>query len=369
MGASVAMPNTSGLTRSLRISKQLLISRACSATPHKLGGNARREELPRPATTPDEVMRWPAVALSDANRREYFEHGCLMLPKFITDEWIHRLSGAVEDLMEKSRAFTGGSADVPSGDQVPLEKHFVLGRGHCAQRLRITRITSPVELGGIFREFAFGPLADIAQDLLGPDVRLHHSKLNLKMGGAEETKVQWHQDIQFWPHSNYTPLTIGVYLTDVDERMGPMDVVPLSAYDQLHPLEDADGNWTGVLPADALQAVPWDTARRMMGPAGTVTVHNARCVHGGAANTTERDRLLLLHTFVAATAHPLPFGTNPLHQKSKLGMPMVRGEPTRLAVFDPRPCPMAPSFEAGYRPPFFSRGGDCTDEIDPLMDG
>merc|ERR1712113_1040193 len=134
---------------------------------------------------------------------------------------------------------------------------------------------------------------------------------------------------------------------------GPMDVVPLSAYDDSHPLEDADGKWTGVLSSAVLEGVPWEHARRMSGPAGTVTVHNARCVHGGHANTTSRNRLLLLHTFAAATAHPLDAGTNPLHKKSKHGMPMVRGKPTNMAVFDPRPCPMAPNFEGGYTPPFF----------------
>eukprot|EP01047_Picozoa_sp_COSAG01_P079860 COSAG01_NODE_15311_length_1350_cov_6.521982_1_plen_133_part_10 len=94
----------------------------------------------------------------------------------------------------------------------------------------------------------------MAQDLIGPDVKFHHSKLNLKMGGqvGDGGAVRWHQDIQvrarqpvlgtgstdgmmpvtptistplttrmdkprqFWPHSNFTPLTIGLYLHDVD---------------------------------------------------------------------------------------------------------------------------------------------------------
>jgi len=57
---------------------------------------------------------------------------------------------------------------------------------------------------------------------------------------------------------------------------------------------------------------------------------------------------------------PLPGGTNPLHAQSSRGCPMVRECPSRLAVFDPqaRPCPMAPSFAAGYRPPFFAQQDD-----------
>merc|ERR1712060_796732 len=151
-----------------------------------------------------------------------------------------------------------------------------------------------------------------------------------------------------------------------------MDVVPLSAYDRLHPLEDGNGNWTGVLSDDVISRVPLHKARRMTGAAGTVTVHNARCVHGGPANSTERDRPLLLHTFAPATAQPLQAGTNMLHKKAKYGMPMVRGEPSNLAVFDPRPCPMAPNFENGYTPPFFAKGADDAnrgDKDEPLMDG
>ena len=85
-------------------------------------------------------------------------------------------------------------------------------------------------------------ILDVARELLGPDVRYHHSKLNFKLAGAGgRTRVHWHQDIQFWPHTNYSPLTVGVYLEDTDEAMGPMHVLPLSVHDELHPLEDAEG--------------------------------------------------------------------------------------------------------------------------------
>ena len=54
-------------------------------------------------------------------------------------------------------------------------------------------------------------MADVAADIVGPDVKFHHSKLNFKWAeGGEE--VKWHQDIQFWPHTNYSPATIGTLL-------------------------------------------------------------------------------------------------------------------------------------------------------------
>lgn len=324
---------------------------------------------PRPATYPHEVLQWPAVVLTDQQRSQYFEHGCLLLPGFIPATWVHKLQALATEYVEMSRSLPQSKVvSDASGDDI--SEYFILGKEHTVEKPSLVRLTSPFELHDTFWEFATGPVADVAQDLLGPDVRLHHSKLNFKMGCTENTKVQWHQDIQFWPHTNYTPLTIGVYLQDVDDEMGPMDVVPLSAYDKLHPLEDAQGNWAGVLQDEVLEAVPWERAERMKGPAGTLTVHNARCVHGGPANTSARNRLLLLHTFAAATAQPLDAGTNPLHKKAKYGMPMVRGKSTNLAVFDGRPCPMAPSFEQGYKVPFFSKD-DKADHSGgkPLMDG
>jgi hypothetical protein len=73
----------------------------------------------------------------------------------------------------------------------------------------LRRVSSPVDQHPTYWEFAAtSPLADLASQLVGPDVKFHHSKLNFKwsQGGAE---VQWHQDIQYWPHTNYSPVTIG----------------------------------------------------------------------------------------------------------------------------------------------------------------
>ena len=41
-------------------------------------------------------------------------------------------------------------------------------------------------------EFIAGPAADIAADLLGPDLKFHHAKLNYKWHSGGEV-VSWHQ--------------------------------------------------------------------------------------------------------------------------------------------------------------------------------
>ena len=98
--------------------------------------------------------------------------------------------------------------------RLPLGPAVIDFLGHMRPDPRLRRVTSPVDQHPDYWAYARDSvLGDIAADLVGPDVKFHHSKLNFKWaaGGAE---VKWHQDIQYWPHTNYSPLTMGVYLHD-----------------------------------------------------------------------------------------------------------------------------------------------------------
>ena len=87
-------------------------------------------------------------------------------------------------------------------------------------------------------------MADVAADLVGPNVVFRHSKLNFKWFDESDT-VKWHQDIQFFPHTNYNVLTIGCYLMDTDMSNRPLAVKPGSHNRPLFDQFDSDGNWTG----------------------------------------------------------------------------------------------------------------------------
>jgi|MDTC01.3.fsa_nt_gb ectoine hydroxylase-related dioxygenase (phytanoyl-CoA dioxygenase family) len=306
------------------------------------------------ATNPDEVRRNAPQCITEEQRDYYFQHGYLVLPGFLSDEWLERLNAATDEVVERSRGFSH-EAVRPLGqfsEDDPLADKLVLAEGHTAEAPMLTRLSAPVDVHPDYWAYSFELAASIASDLLGPDVRFHHSKLNFKWPGALE-EIRWHQDIQFWPHSNYTPLTLGVYLCDVTDEMGPMKVVPLSVHDELHPLTDpTTGEFTGVLSEESLARVATGSAADTAGPRGTVTIHNARCVHSSLPNTSARARPLLLNTFVSASAAPLHAGTNGIHLRSKRGMPIVRGEQPVFTTFDPRPCPMAPDFSSGYVTPF-----------------
>ena len=162
---------------------------------------------------------------------------------------------------------------------------------------------------------------------------------------------------------------IGVYLVDVTDAMGPMRIVPLSEHDCLHALTDESGGFTGVLKEADLAGIDTDRAVSTAGPRGTVTVHNARCVHGSSPNVTSLARPLLLNTFASTSAGTLQAGTNGIHLKSPRGMPVVRGVQEEWTVFDARPCPMAPDFTAGYISPFIRSAKAAADREPVNLDG
>jgi ectoine hydroxylase-related dioxygenase (phytanoyl-CoA dioxygenase family) len=198
---------------------------------------------------------------------------------------------------------------------------------------------------------------DIIADLVGPDVKFHHSKLNFKWAeGGEE--VKWHQDIQYWPHTNYSPLTIGTYLHDVGPDQGPLGVIPGSHKGELFDEYNDKGQWVGCLSDRDLRRVPLDTAEYLMGPSGSVTIHNCRTIHGSRPNLSDLGRPLLLNAYSAAdaftyTANPLP---------SRYEGTIVRGRPARYAYHDPRPCQVPPDWSGGYTSLFALQQGEEWDE-------
>ena len=276
--------------------------------------------------------------LTPAQKHSYEENGYLLIESALPRDLVTRLAQVTAEFVERSRGLTESTSDI------------LLGPGHSAERPNLRRIPQTVAFDPLFEEFGLrGPLVDIAEDLIGADIRFHHSKLNFKSAqGGEE--IKWHQDIQFWPHTNYSPLTIGVYLTDVDLSMAPMGVFAGSHKGPLFTLRDDRGNWTGALSTEEARGLDFSKLRWLAGPAGSVTVHNCRIIHGSDVNRSPRMRPLILHTYAPADAIPLTRLMDPV----KFGNIMVRGGAARSARFDSDPCPMPPDWAAGEYKSIFS---------------
>lgn len=295
--------------------------------------------------TPEQVLAQPPRVLSQRQREDYFAKGYLLVERAVPMDWIERLRAVTDEMVARSRSCT-------VSDEV-----FDLEPGHSAEKPRLRRLSSPVEHHPLYWDFVTrSPIADIVADLVGPDVRFHHSKLNFKWAEGGEA-VKWHQDIQFWPHTNYSPLTVGTYLHDCGPDQGPLGVIPGSHEGPLYDQYNERGEWTGCLSDADLARAALDTAEYLMGPAGSITLHNCRTIHGSKPNLSDIGRPLLLNTLSAADA--FPYTHNPL--TSRFYGQVVRGKPARWARHDPRPCQIPPDWSGGYSSIFALQQGEVWD--------
>ena len=275
------------------------------------------------------------------SQREFYEvNGYLELESFVTDPWLSELQGTAQEFVERSKAQTSSN------------RMFDLEPGHRADAPRIRRLNSPVDNSDVFARFVFeGPAAELAQAILGGPVRYHHSKLNFKWAdGGEE--VKWHQDIQFWPHTDFTPLTIGVYLHDVDDEMGPMGVLPRSHRGALYKQYDRSGAWVGAINQADVAGLDLDAMVWLSGPAGSVTVHNCCMVHGSLPNNAPRPRPLLLQTYSAADSYPI-MGMGANGATGGLSGTVIGGDCSQTVEVLGRVVPCAPDWSRRGAPTIF----------------
>ena len=71
---------------------------------------------------------------------------------------------------------------------------------------------------------------------------------------------------------------------------------------QLYTQYDDQGKWIGCLTERDAATLDLKSAKYLTGPAGSLTLHNCRTVHGSPRNTSDLGRPLLLNTLTSADA-------------------------------------------------------------------
>ena len=270
--------------------------------------------------------------LTDRQIEDYRRDGYLVIPRLIE-------GGQLAELRALTDRIVGEARGVSANDEL-----YDLEASHTPALPRVRRLKP-----AIFKRYAFfhalvrePRIVAILQQLLGPSVRQYGGKLNMK-SASYGSPVEWHQDWAFYPHTNDDVLATGLYLDDCDLDNGPLLVMPGTHHGPTYD-HHADGRFCGAMdPAacdlDLSKAVP------LMGPAGSMTIHHARLVHGSALNRSNRQRRLLLHEYTAADAFPLLGIGNFDEFNSK----MVVGETTNQPRIVPAPVrlPLPPADHQG----------------------
>jgi hypothetical protein len=242
------------------------------------------------------------------------------------------LRAVTDEFVERSRAVTKSDA------------LFDLDPRHTAARPVLRRIKNPADNDPVYRWVAFeSPIPDIVAQLLGPDVKFHHSKLNLK-GSHVGAPVEWHQDAAFYPHSNDDVLAVGLLLDDSTPDNGALSVLPGSHRGPVHTHYDAAGRFVGCMQAADIGPLDRGDHVVLALPAGSVHIHHYRLIHWSAPNTSDSERRLLINAYSAADA----VDQGPDLTGSSLVGRLVRGQAARTIRREAGEMPLPPDFRKGY---------------------
>jgi ectoine hydroxylase-related dioxygenase (phytanoyl-CoA dioxygenase family) len=194
--------------------------------------------------------------------------------------------------------------------------------GHTKDAPLLRRVNSPTEISEAYLDVVVNSrIPDMIADLIGANVKFHHSKINAKLPGAN-TEVKWHQDFPFTPHTNDDLVTALLAMDEIDNTNGPLITAMGSHKGGLSEIWHG-GKFTGVAGDDA--AAEWSrSAQALPMKAGSVCLMHTRIGHSSAPNRGTRPRRLFIAVYSAEDA--IPLSLNPLPSKHE-GL-LVRGERT-----------------------------------------
>ena len=246
----------------------------------------------------------------NADQIEAFDRdGYLVVENVLTGVELAELRRVTDEFIERSRNITSNDAT------------FDLEPGHSAASPSLRRLKHPITKHPVYAKYArHDRILDIVECLLGPNLRFHNNKLNMKDPG-HGSAVEWHQDWAFYPHTNDDLLEVGIALSDMTEENGALMVIPGSHKGKTWD-HHQDGFFVGGVTEPTFRP---DGAVSVTVKAGGITLHHVRMLHGSKPNRSAKPRRMFFIGFCATDAWPLiPSGDSleELHER------VVRGRPT-----------------------------------------
>lgn len=231
----------------------------------------------------------PFATISAAQAREYDEIGCFVFDDVFSASELRAIDDAIEPGETLVREFLAGRPDgrfgVAGTDTQTVAPHLVMSsdllRGVCAQQ----------------------PLAGIARDLLGPDVRLYWEQAVYKQPHSAEP-VLWHQDNGYTFVEPQAYLTCWIAITDATLENGCVTV-----------MSGAHRSGTLAHRSTSIGFECWGdakAARAVPVRAGSIVVFTSLTPHFTAANTTDDVRKAYIVQYApegAVAFRPQPDGS------------------------------------------------------------
>ncbi len=272
--------------------------------------------------------------LEPADIEAFRSSGYLLVPGVVGGEDLSAMRQELAGWIEESRTHRANY-----GVMARNKLRFDLEPGHSAEVPRLRRVANPVDISPAYRRVLWeGPIPELVGDLIGPDVKFHHCKLNIKLPGMK-TFVGWHQDHPFDPHTNDDIVVALVLLDDMNVENGCLYVVPGSHRQKFTHYRGDD--FVGETPAELAETFARD-AVPIIGRAGDLCLIDTWMVHGSPANLSSEPRRMLICDYTAADAFPLTLVSVPSTESGRI----LKGQKTRIARFRAGAVELPPAYEA-----------------------
>ena len=237
----------------------------------------------------EHVRPGPPSPLTSAEQRAlYADQGYLVFPDLLTSTELANLRAALADVLSEAEGLT------ESNDKFSVTQ---TSDGNWSVR----RIFNPIAQHQAFYDLVFNPrILDVVENLIGPNIQLHHTKLNLKPPSNAEARFEWHQDYPFFPHTNFDLLAVMIYLDDSTEENGCLTIIPGShKLGPLNHLFAKDGAFSSQLENKTVVEDPTRWLRVPV-PAGGMELHHCNMLHSSTANRGTRPRSAMVIQYRAA---------------------------------------------------------------------
>ncbi|MEU6347356.1 phytanoyl-CoA dioxygenase family protein [Streptomyces sp. NPDC046977] len=188
------------------------------------------------------------------------------------------------------------------------------------------RIWAPTSRDELFADIAEDArLLDAVEQLIGPDIVLQYSKLNVKPPRVGSV-VEWHQDFAFYPHTNTDLVATLIYLDDATRENAALRVV---AGSHRHGLLDheSEGHFVGKVSSPADVGLDDSAIIDCEGPAGSVVFIHPLLLHSSEKNLSDMYRRVFIPSYRAADALPIYYGPHAAHNEPTAKL--VRGRVPR----------------------------------------
>jgi len=264
----------------------------------------------------------PKHQLTERQIEQYRTEGYVVIERLFGPDDLAAVDTTIDELVD--RALSGEDMS----KILELEPELLDGR-------RVPRrIFNPFDQHEAFRELATDDrLLDRIECLIGHDINLQHSKLNMKPARIGSV-VDWHQDLSYFPHTNDDLVTTLVYLDDATEENGCLQVLPRHHHAFFNH-DGPDGKFAGMITED-LSDGRYGRPQPLPAPAGSAILMHCILPHSSLPNRSDRGRRTLIFEYRAADSFPIYYSeqTHLVESTPRL----LRGKPAHFARFGgPRP--------------------------------